>query len=99
MNSRHATIHSYNFIFTETHLYTFHIKNFGSWIAKNHDFLQKNSILPPNERLRFHKNLFQTEDTMLPKKYSICLISIFQRDISKMGKIEISEIRNFVLKK
>ena len=86
------------FHITEKPLYNFHIKNFVRWIAKKSDFLQKNSIFPQNERLRFHRNSFQTEDTMLPKKYSLWSISIFQRDISLMRRIEISEIRNFFLK-
>ena len=98
MNSPHAIFHVYNFILPYKRLYDFQIKNFVRWIAKNRDFLQKNSIFLKNERLRFHRNSFQTKNTILPKKYSVLSISNFQRGISIMRQIEISEIRNFVLK-
>ena len=98
MNRPHATFSCIQFHITENILDNCHIKNFVRWIAKYRDFLQKNNIFPQNERLRFHRNSFQTEDTMLPEKYSVWSISDFQRGISITRQIEISEIRNFVLK-
>ena len=56
--------------------------------------LRKIGISQKNERLRFHRNTFQTEDTLLPKKYSLCLISIFLWGISIMRQNEFTEIRN-----
>ena len=64
-----------------------HKKTFVRWIAKNRDFLQKNQFFPQIERLNFHKNWFQTKEAMSPKKFSECLISIFQRVISIMRQI------------
>ena len=77
-------------------MYNVLIENFVRWIAKNRDVHQKKQHFPKNEKLRYHRNSFQTEDTMLPKTYSVGSISIFQRGISIMRQIEISEIRNFV---
>ena len=50
----------------------------------------KNQHFPQNERIKFHRNWFQTNEAMLPKKYRVCLLSIFQRVISI-----IRQIRNF----
>ena len=55
-------------------------KTFLSWIAKNRDFLMKNQHFPQNERLRFHKNWFQTKEALSPKKYSVCLVQYFSTD-------------------
>ena len=82
--SSYATVHAYNFISPKKRLYNSHKKIFLSWIAKNGDFLTKNQHFPQNERLRFHKNWFQTKEASSPKKYSVCLVSIFQRVMSIM---------------
>ena len=82
---------------TEKRLHNSHKKNFVRWIAKNRVFLVKNQHFPQNERLRFHKNWFQTKKAMSPKKYSVCLVSISQRVISIMRQIRNFKIRNFVL--